>query len=145
MHAVKLGPGNIWSGDRTLAVFTNPTELAFRKGNLKHHWPVAFQGVRYPDAEAAYHANKREKSFEDLQTMITEIIACKICQHEVLFKTLKLSGGTQFIEKCRHIVNARTNAFKRWEGIGTKSAFIRCLRDAFIRADKAFAVGIRIS
>lgn len=136
MNPVKLKPGNIWSGDSKLAVFTNPTELAFRKGNLKHHWPVMFNGNLYPDAEAAYKVHQTRCNFEELQELMTDIIACKLQQHPVLFETLKLSGGISFIVTCRHIVGARTGVFRRWEGIGTTSAFIRCLRDAFVYIQK---------
>jgi len=148
MHAVKLGPGNIWFGNRPLAVFTNPTEIAFRKGNLKRHWPVRFFGIDYPDAEAAYKDSKqptslsaqharslglREKhSFDALQSVMTNIIIHKLRQHPVLLETLKLSGGLTFIEQCSHLVfPGCQNRLGRWEGWGLESAFIRCLHRAF--------------
>jgi len=133
MHAVKLSPGNIWSGDRTLAVFTNPTEIAFRKGNLKRHWPVQFFGIDYPDAEAAYKASKPDRdTFELLQDLMTDIISYKLSQHPVLLETLRLSGGLAFIERCSHLVfPGCQNRLGRWEGWGLESAFIRCLHRAF--------------
>ena len=51
---------NIWSGCSIGigAALTNPTELAFRKGNLKNHYPVEFKGRVFRDAEAAYQNHK---------------------------------------------------------------------------------------
>lgn len=119
MHAVKLSPGNIWSGNRMLAVFTNPTEIAFRKGNLKRNWPVRFQGTDYSDAETAYKKFKRVcHSFEGLQNGMVDIISCKLCQHPV--------------QQCSHLVfPGCQNRLGRWEGWELESAFIRCLHRAF--------------
>lgn len=134
MESVRLEPGNIWSGSRRLAVFTNPTELAFRKGNLKHHWPIRFLDQDYSDVEIAYHALKQPwHSFEDLQDMMVDIIVCKFRQHSVIFDSIKLSGGTNWIKKCSHYTNAWTKAFKRWEGKGIESAFILCLLRAYCK------------
>lgn len=132
MDPVKLSPGNIWSGNRTLAVFTNPTELAFWKGNLKHHWPVEFLGRMYDDVEAAYHAFKQPwHSFEDLQDAMVDMIACKFRTYPVLQDSIRISGGADWIKQCYHLTGARTKGFKRWEGQGLESAFIRCLHRAF--------------
>ena len=137
MNPVKLSPGNIWSGNRQLAVFTNPTELAFRKGNLKHHWPLKFLGTIYPDAEAAYKTFKSSwDNFRMLQDVMVDIISCKLQQHLVLLETLKLSGGSKFIKECSHLVfPGCQNRLGRWEGWSLESAFIRCLHDAYIRVN----------
>ncbi len=36
------------------AALTNPTELAFKKKNIKNHYPVNFALADYQDAEEAY-------------------------------------------------------------------------------------------
>lgn len=133
MKAIILKPGNIYSGDRYRAVFTNPTELAFRKGNLKNHWPIMFGGTVYPDAEAAYQHNSRtlKHNYRACRDLVIEILIVKLNQYPVLYQTIVKSGGSKWIEACDHVVNARTANFKRWEGTGVQSDFIRCLMIAF--------------
>jgi len=125
---IKLNPGNIWSGSKRLAVFTNPTELAFKKHKLKNHYPVYFLGVDYPDAESAYQANTKncKGDFNQLFDIMKEIIICKFKQHPLLFTTIEDNDGVQWIRKCRHVINGN-----RWEGIGYESPFIRALAAAY--------------
>jgi len=129
--AVKLEPGNIWSGSRTLAVFTAPTEIAFRKGNLKNHYPVKdYNEKEYPDAEALYqHMSKDHKAnFRHLTEIMTGVLIGKFEQYPILLETIAISGGVDFFNKCCHKINGN----KRWEGDGIDSWFIRCLRDAYV-------------
>lgn len=130
---MKLNPGNIWSGNRQLAVFTNPTELAFKKGNLRNHYPVFYNDRLYPDAEAAFQRYSRgiKHDFEICKNICLDILLHKFEQYPILQNTIKESGGTNWILKCRHVVGARTQNFKRWEGVGRNSAFIDCLYRAF--------------
>ena len=130
---MKLSPGNIWSGNSKLAVFTNPTELAFRKGNLKNHYPITYLGKQYPDSEAAYQAHTRncKADFEKCKAVCVDILIAKLEQYPALVETIWQSGGIDWIEKCSHIVGAKTSNFKRWEGCGGKSAYIDCLAKAY--------------
>ena len=136
---MKLSFGNIWSGNRYLAVFTNPTELAFRKGNLKSHYPVVYMGVPYPDAEAAYQAHTRDckADFGKCIAVMIDVLIEKLRQYPILVETISQSGGLEWIERCSHIVGARTSNFKRWEGIGRKSIFIDCLAKAYAVVEPA--------
>ena len=124
----KFSVGNIWSGAKAvtgLAVLTNPTELAFKKGNLKSHYPVNVFGRSFVDAEHAYWSGRKwipRKDLLGLEIMMAEIIQAKFYQYPELQKIVGLSGGISFLEKCSHHVNNG-----RWEGAGRKSAFIRAL------------------
>ena len=121
---------NIWSGCSIgiVAALTNPTELAFRKGNLKNHYPVEFNGKVFRDAEAAYQNHKFGHLQQDM-TIMTEIIVAKLQQHPRLLKTIAKYGGVAWLEQCNHIVGVRGS---RWEGLGRKSNFIQCLISAYI-------------
>ena len=118
--------GNIWSGDKTRAAFTNPTELAFRKGNIQEHYPVIFHSLDFEDAEHAYH-NFAEK--EGKEKLMTEILTAKLKQHSSLVEIIEESGGEDWIKVCDHIVYGNS---PYWEGKGTHSRFIRCLLNAYI-------------
>lgn len=120
-----VAPGNIWSGNPALAHFTNPTELAFRKGTLKVHLPVEVNGVKYSDAEQAYQLLKRPDS--DSLVLMSNIIYCKLSQHYYLWKQIKNSGGEEWIKRCSHNVNGKNH----WEGEGVDSPFIFCLCVAY--------------
>jgi len=136
---MKLEPGNIWSGSDTLAVFTNPTELAWRKGKLKRHYPVVFRGETWEDVEAIYQGIKKRSrwmSFEELQELMVEAITAKLQQYPQLVKAVDDSGGGTWILECSHFSGARTDSFKRWEGEGRDSAFIRCLYKAYRQVKK---------
>jgi len=127
---MKLCPGNIWSGSKRLAVFTNPTVLARRKGNLKHDYPVTFRNKRYADAEAAYQSVKRSGpwlSFAERECLMVEVIIAKLEQYPILAETIADSGGLTWLERCSHTIGGRS----RWEGVGRNSAFIRCLLRAY--------------
>ena len=120
---------NIWSGSDIGigAALTNPTELAFRKGNIKKRYPVAFRDVNFPDAEAAYQKHKSRDLQESIEVM-TEIIECKLQQHPRLFEEITKRGGVEWLKRCRHIVGIRNS---RWEGYGLESNFILCLVFAY--------------
>ncbi len=139
IKAIELKPGNIWSGSRTLAVFTNPTEIAFRKGNLKNHYPVEYRGTVYQDAERMYQ--DISQAFKDdiyyLYDLMDTVLFRKFADYPVLFDTIKLNGGVKWLEKCSHWVNGKT---KRWEGTGIESGFIRCLISAYSNFEKALKI-----
>jgi hypothetical protein len=123
---MRLLPGNIFSGDPSRAVFTNPTEIARWKGTLKHHYPVVFRGIKFIDAERAYRVFKDQAS--DRYQLCTEIIIAKLEQYPLLVETIDESGGEDWIKQCSHHVY---NKSKFWEGSGLKSGFIRCLLAAY--------------
>jgi hypothetical protein len=126
-----LSPGNIWSGSKTLAVFTNPTELAFRKGNLKYHYPIEWNGKVYPDVEAAYQKNKNlfDIGSKDRGDFVAELITIKFETYPILYETIKQNGGLRWLQSCSHWTSSKT---KWWEGDGLKSLFIRCLILAYL-------------
>lgn len=126
MKIIKIPPGNIWSGDPVRAVFTNPTEIAEWKGNLKRHYPITFHGIRYADAEGAYNAYRSQSS--DLYKLCTEIIVAKFEQHPFLVDVIEANGDEEWIKQCSHHVY---NKSKFWEGDGLESGFIRCLLAAY--------------
>lgn len=125
-----IKPGNIWSGSKTLAVFTNPTELAYRKGNLKHHYPIIFNGKKYPDVEEAYQTNKFG-SLNERGAFITELIIIKLKTYPIITATIIHNGGIDWLRQCSHWTSAKSKGFKAWEGDGEKSLFIRCLIKAY--------------
>lgn len=131
-----VAPGNIFSGERSArTVLTNPTELARKKGNLRHSYPVTIDGVVYPDAEEAYQRLKRGlshfASMSEREALCARVIEAKLRQHPQLIKFIAANGGTAWLAQCRHHVNARTQAFSEWEGNGYESAFIRALIKAY--------------
>ena len=122
----KILPGNIWSQDPHRAVFTNPTEIAYFRGTLKHHYPVWFKEREYKDAEHAYKDNKPE--YKDYYKLCTEIIIAKFECYPFLADTIEMNGGEDWIKACSHHVYGKS---KFWEGDGLKSGFIRCLLIAY--------------
>lgn len=119
---------NIWSGQKGLGgALTNPTTLSFRKGIIKHQYPVVFWDVEYADAEAAYKYHKTGFLAQDMVIM-TKIIKAKLEQHPKLAEAITKNGGALWLEQCRHIVGLKGS---RWEGIGRQSNFIVCLINAY--------------
>jgi len=127
---IKLKAGNIWSGSKSLAVFTNPTEIAFRKGNLKKHYPVEYGGKKYRDSEALYQfLSRNDKADSNLcYKHCVKALCCKLYQYPHLIEVIKYNGGVNWLEQCGHVVNGKN---PRWEGFGNKSGFIRCLITAY--------------
>jgi len=121
---------NIYSGSSEgnglAAALTNPTELAFRKGKLQQKYPVTVDGRTFMDAEAAYKAAKRDLTFRELQSLMVRVLVAKLQQHRRLWQAIAKQGGVEWLETCSHSVNGG-----RWEGVGRKSAFIRCLIAAY--------------
>lgn len=115
-----LHPGNIWSGSPTLAAFTNPTERAYLKGNLKRRYPVRVGDSTYEDAELAYQRLKSKPGDTAVMVLILEE---KLRQYPGLVDTITESGGSEWIEKCSHRIYGRN----WWEGDGLDSPFIFCL------------------
>lgn len=133
---MKIPPGNIYSGDPLRAVFTNPTELAFKKGSLRQHYPIYYNKVKFVDVEEAYQIIKRISpwmSFEKLQDLIVDLIEIKLRTYPLLVQTITESGGDDWILACSHFTYAKTDDFRRWEGTGEESAFICCLLKAYQR------------
>ena len=122
---------NIWSGSTELnglgAALTNPTELSFKKGSIKHHYSVVFNNKQFVDAEAAYQTYRTGYLEPDKQIM-TAVVKAKLEQHSFLISTIALKGGVTWLETCSHIVGVKGS---RWEGIGRKSNFIVCLIEAY--------------
>jgi hypothetical protein len=132
-ESMKLAPGNIWSGNRRLAVFTNPTELAFRKGMLKNHYPLTVDLLTYPDLEAAYQVMSKDMKHDmiPLKALMIGLMHLKLEQYPVLVETIRESGGFEWITRCCHYATMKPRKNARWEGNGLDSAFIECLFNAF--------------
>jgi hypothetical protein len=131
---MRIPPGNIYSGDRIRAVFTNPTELAFRKGNVRNHYPITVNGKMFADVEAWYQHAKRNSGhmdFSELQDLLVQGIKIKLLTYPEIVEAIDDSGGEEWIRQCSHFTGARTAGYKRWEGRGGESAFIRCLLRAY--------------
>lgn len=124
-------PGNIWSGNRALAVLTNPTQLAFKKGNLKKKYPIRYEGNWYVDVEDAYQENKINKGQWDKVLMI-QLISIKLRTYPEIADAIEASGGTGFLRQCDHEVFGKN----KWEGKGTKSPFITALICAYVLHEK---------
>lgn len=123
-------PCNIWSGsdDSLSAALTNCTEIAFRKGKLKNHYPIVDKnGVTLADSETAYKKYKTNDLDKDKAIMI-RIIAAKLRQHPKLVEHTTKRGGVEWLETCSHLVGVKNS---RWEGVGRESNFISCLIAAY--------------
>ena len=128
-----MRPGNIYSGNSDLARFTNPTELAHKKGKLSKHYPVIIDSRTFEDAEAAYHFYTRDNK-DDIDfcaAVCIRVLQHKLEQYPELVCAMESAGGLSWIEKCYHFTYAKTLRFRRWEGIGRKSLFIDCLYKAY--------------
>ncbi len=113
---------------------TNPTTIAFRKGNISQQYPVTDKtGKVWADAEAAYKHYRTGDLAHDMSRM-TKIIAAKLTQHPELIVAINKAGGTDWLKTCNHLIGVKDS---RWEGIGTESAFIRCLVAAYDRVSAA--------
>jgi hypothetical protein len=123
-----IAPGNIWSGSRTLAVLTNPTEMARRRGCLKHSYPIVYGGKPYEDVESAYKANCCGDN-EARNELMTELIVIKFVTYPQILTWLSANGGIAFLRQCSHMTGNQ-----RWDGVGEGSRFIACLMAAYIKA-----------
>jgi hypothetical protein len=132
---MKIAPGNIYSGDRERAVFTNPTCLAKRKGNLNGDYPVRVAGMDFPDAEAAYQKLARAAKMDTRQCyrICVKVVEAKLRQHPRILQAITDSGGTDWIRQCSHWVGYTKANPGRWEGHGMASGYIRCLLEAYLR------------
>lgn len=126
-----MNGANIWSGAKGyIGALTNMTELAFRKGNLRNHYPVTFRGKLFVDAEQAYQVTKRASSFmndDQLEALMVEVMVAKLHRYPLLKQKIEEYGGVAWLEVCQHSVVANMH----WEGVGRQSRFIRCLIVAF--------------
>ena len=129
-----MQPGNIWSGSPTLARFTNPTELARKKGTLHRGYPITWQNRAWPDVEAAYRATvKPAMTIGQRMVLLAEIMGCKFRAYPELIDELRAAGGEDWIFRCEHRTWARSATFARWEGTGRDSMFLRCLAEVYRR------------
>ncbi len=125
-----MAPGNIWSGSPTLARFTNPTELARKKGTLSHEYPITWQNRTWPDVEAAYKATvKPAMTLGQCMLLLANIMEVKFRAYPELIDELRAAGGEDWIFACTHLVYGRS----RWEGTGRDSMFLRCLAEVYRR------------
>lgn len=124
---------NIWSGSAEgnglAAALTNPTCISRRKGTIVRDYPVSFDGREWPDAERAYLTLARDTDERD--DLMVRIIAAKLRQHPRLGEAVTRKGGASFLEVCTHHTGARTDRFRKWEGDGLESRFIRNLVRAY--------------
>lgn len=126
---------NIWSGAKGLGgALTNMSERAREKGCIKHSYPVAINGVVYPDSEAAYQAAKRPGDIAYNNSLMVDIIAQKFKQNPKLFNYVQANGGSTWICKCSHFTGATSERFQAWEGAGLESRFIRNLLAGYEKA-----------
>ena len=140
-------PGNIYSGERSpRTVLTNPTELARKKGNLQHSYPVEIEGVVYADAEEAYQRLKRKlghfAGMPEREALCARVVEAKLWQHPRIALFISHNDGVQWLAQCRHFTGAKTQAFSEWEGQGHESAFIRALIKAYRCVEEAGGVPI---
>ena len=129
-----MKPGNIWSGNPNLAWLTAPTALAFRKGHCSHNFGMAYNKRMWPDAEAAYQALARETkhiSLADRADLMTHILFHRFLHYLETWRKLNALGGVQFLAQCEHFASRRKSP---WQGKGFNSLYLRCLRDAYLRA-----------
>ena len=129
-----VAPGNIHSGTKNgLAVLTNPTVMAKRKGTVRGDFPVTVDGKLYEDAEAAYQEIKWTipNTDKDREDLCVRVIAAKLEQYPQLVEFIRHNGGVTWLSKCSHHVHAQSSGFQYWEGDGFDSAFIRCLIKAY--------------
>ncbi|TXH50325.1 MAG: hypothetical protein E6Q97_20650 [Desulfurellales bacterium] len=133
-----MGKYNIWSGNKDWplgAALTNCTCLAHKKGNIKNQYPVSFQGVIWEDAEQAYISlSRRCRDYGARDKLMVNIIAAKLKQHPQLKTLVDRYGGIAFLERCEHTTYAQSERFRKWEGVGRESRFIRNLIAAYLVA-----------
>jgi len=128
-----IAPGNIWTGSRMLAWLTAPTELAFRKSNMKAHYPIVYLSNQYADVEAAYQYHKRSSiyaSIEKRYELMTELLVIRFIAYPKMLDLLLDLGGIEYLEKCEHRVYGKA---VNWEGTGRGSGYVRCLINAVER------------
>lgn len=132
---------NIFSGstdgDGIAAALTNPTEMSFRRGTIRQHYPVTFADREWPDAEEAYQAVKG--SGVDRDDLMISVVSTKLLAYPHLSGAIRAMGGVPFLRKCRHEVGSRSPAGRRWEGKGEGSRFIRNLITAYERVETVLA------
>ena len=132
-----MKPGNIWSGSKDLARFTNPTELARKKGRLTTSYPITWRGQQWPDVETAYQETKRnsqQMTLKERAYLLVEIMETKFRTYPQLVEEIRAAGGQQWIIRCSHytgpLVEHHANV---WVGNGPESMFIRCLSEVYRR------------
>lgn len=132
----KVHPGiNIWSGATGLAgALTNMTERAKEKGKIKHSYPVSLIGRKFEDAEQAYQLLKRPLDEDYNDGLMVDIIAAKLLQHQKLLTLTTNRGGVAWLERCSHMVKARSVRAASWEGYGRESRFMRNLIAGYVKA-----------
>lgn len=138
---------NIWSGSSEgnglAAALTNPTCISRRKCTIVGDYPVEFAGREWPDAETAYltltssgktllaESLEGGRGVAERDSLMVRIIVAKLRQHPRLGRTVAKLGGVAFLASCTHYTGARTERFRKWEGAGRESRFVRNLISAF--------------
>lgn len=96
---------------------------------------MTIEGVVYADAEEAYQRLKRQlghfAGMDEREALCARVIEAKLWQHPRIALFISHNGGVQWLEQCRHITRAKTQAYSEWEGQGYESAFIRALIQAY--------------
>jgi len=118
-------PGNIWSGSKSLAALTNPTEIALWKGNVSKHYPIVVDGKHYKDSEEAYQKLKSTASPDEIMLKVLQI---KLLSYPELIDMIDNAGGRAWLALCSHQV-FKPGSY--WEGVGIDSGFIRTLIKAY--------------
>jgi hypothetical protein len=126
--------GNIYSGDKQLAVLTNPTSIARWKGTLVRDYPVVIDSVRYRDAEQAYQQLAAECKHDTARcyAICQRVIEHKLQQYPQIVQLIDVSGGVEWLKRCSHWIGER-RIVNRWTGDGLQSGYIRCLVAAYER------------
>ncbi len=119
------------------AALTNPTELAKSKGNLTESYPVEFEAVTYPDAEATYQAMKKyatkDEGPKSTYNLMVSILKAKLQQYPRLVSEITKQGGSSWILSSTHQPTKQNSV---WE-TGGKNWFIKSLNDAYLDAVQA--------
>lgn len=136
---------NIWSGASGLGgALTNMSERAREKGCIKNAYPVTVNGVRYPDSEAAYQALKVPGEDDYNDGLMVDLITLKFKQNTILFERVTRNGGVDWLAKCSHFTNAKSERFQAWEGQGHGSRFIRNLIQGYQKAQSGLGSTTRV-
>ena len=110
--------------------------MARKKGRLTTSYPITWRGQQWADVETAYQETKRnsqQMTLKERAYLLVNVMEAKFRQYPQLIEEIRAAGGQQWIIRCSHHTNARTNAFAIWEGDGPESLFIRCLSEVYRR------------
>jgi len=106
------------------------TELSFRKGNIKQHYPVTWGGQTYEDAARAYQLNRSEDPYTN-DSLMADIFATKLLAYPRLLNAIIERGGALWLEQCSHDDG---DVITLWSGTSYKSRYIRSLIQGYCYA-----------